>query len=119
MAEPVFRNAPDRVTTSSRVPRRTRLYVLCLRALTALITLAVLAGFVFGDRVVGWLPDSTAFVVVFVCAVVALLVWADRVMKRWRAEEERSARRSAHFASSPRTKRVTGETVGLTAEISE
>ena len=73
--------------------------MLLLRALGALITLAVLAGFAFQDRVVGWLPDTTACAVVFACAVVALLVWADVITGNWDEEKAVYARASRRFAS--------------------
>jgi uncharacterized membrane protein (Fun14 family) len=90
---------PDGVASFSRVPGRTRLYVLLLRALGVLIALAVLAGFAFQDRVVGWLPHTTAFAVVFACVVVALLVWADVITGNWDKEKAVYARALRRFAS--------------------
>ena len=63
------------------------MYVLLLRVLSALITLAVLVGFALGGRVVPWLNrQSTAFVVVLGCGVLALLVWANVVTGNWAQE---------------------------------
>jgi hypothetical protein len=90
---------PDRVATFSRVPPRTRLYVLLLRAFSALITLAVVIGFALGGRVVDRLPHTTAFLIVFACAVVALLVWADVITGNWDAERAVYARTLRRFVS--------------------
>ena len=67
--------------------RRTRLYVLLLRASSGLITVVVLAGFAFSDRVVALLPHTTLFVVAFAVAVVALLVWAEVISGQWPEEQ--------------------------------
>jgi len=73
--------------------------VVLLRAFSALITLAVLIGFALGGRVVGRLPHTMAFVIVFACAVVALLVWADVITGNWNAERAVYARTLRGFLS--------------------
>ena len=61
--------------------------MLLLRGLSGLITVAVVVGFALGGRVVDHLPHTTAFAVVFACAVVALLVWADVITGNWDEEK--------------------------------
>jgi hypothetical protein len=82
------------------VPRRPRMYVLLLRILSALITLAVLVGYALGDRVVPWLTrQSTAFVIVLGCAVFGLLVWADVITGNWAQEKAVYVRVLRRFGS--------------------
>lgn len=90
------------------VPRRTRLLVLVLRGLGALITPAALVLYFFADRRGAWLPHSTAFVVVFVCAGLALLVWADVVTGQSAAEQAVYTRALGRLASFLRLRRRDG-----------
>jgi undecaprenyl pyrophosphate phosphatase UppP len=86
------------------VRRRTLLYLLFLRTLLALIPVAVIVGFFLVDRYEGLLPQNWWFVVLTVCTAVLFVLWADRVARRWKAEEARPGQSTTHYASSPRTK---------------
>lgn len=68
------------------VRTRVRLYVLLLRALLALLPVAVVVGFAFSDRIAALLPQTWWFVAVFFCAVAALIAWMDVATGNW-AEE--------------------------------
>jgi hypothetical protein len=88
------------------VPRRTQLHVLLLCVLAALVPVAVLVVFALSDRVAGWLPHSTVFVAVFVCAALGLLIWVSGITgRRGAAEREIYVRAVGRFASWLRPKR--------------
>ncbi len=78
------------------MPLRSKLYLLLLRAAIALLPVALLVLFFFSSRIVGWLPQSTVFVVVFVFTAVALIVWMSGIAgQRGAAEREIYLRRQA------------------------
>jgi hypothetical protein len=60
--------------------------VLLLRGLLALLPVALVVGFFFSDRIAGLLPQSWWFVVVFLCAVVALGGWIEVATGQWATE---------------------------------
>jgi hypothetical protein len=81
------------------------LYVLLLRAASGVITVLVVVGFALSDRVDSLLPHTTLFLVVFACAVVALLAWAEAISGQWpqeRAVYASALRRLAHWFQSRR-----------------
>jgi L-lactate permease len=78
------------------VPPRSKLYLLLVRAVIALLPVALLVLFFFSSRIAGWLPQSTAL---FVFTAVALSVWMSGIARqRGAAEREiylRAVRRLA------------------------
>ena len=80
--------------------------MLVLRALIALVPIAVLVVFAFSDRIAHWLPQSTAFAIVFIVAGLALIVWMSGITgERGAAEREIYLRALGRLASWLRTKR--------------
>lgn len=67
-------------------------WVLLLRAVGGLVVPAMLLGFGFSGKLAAWIPHPTAFVVVFVCTGVALIIWMDMIARRWRRQERGRAR---------------------------
>jgi len=84
---------------------RTLVVVILLRTLAALVTPALLVLFFYSGRIAAWLPSSTWFVVVFLCAVVAFLIGCEVIVRRWDRADVAHPPINAHFASSPRTRR--------------
>jgi uncharacterized membrane protein len=60
--------------------------VVLLRVLLALLPVALVAGFFFSDRIAGLLPQSWWFVIVFLCAAVAIGVWIEAATGQWDTE---------------------------------
>ena len=79
------------------------------RAVRSGLMVALLVVFFFSSRIARWLPQSTAFVVVFVCAALSLAVWMSGIAgQRGAAEREIYLHAVRRLAAWVRPKRRRG-----------